>query len=138
MLLQFFPFPPFLLGIILSGAFTLLGLTLGFFILVYFIMMIYAGMNPWVRDVKRMEWCCNPAFDIWYYQQNRKKWVAANIGASAVIATIFWSFVLLVNSFYYSHIYGDFLFYLNSFLGYLLGIVILIPVGYGIVRLHSQ
>jgi hypothetical protein len=135
--IQFFPFPPFLFGLLVSEALTLLVITLGLFIMVYFIMMVYAGMNPWVREVKRMEWCCNPAFDVWYFEHNRRKWVAANIGLSTVMATIFWTLSLILNSFYYIPLYGESIFFLNAFLGYILGIGFLIPIGYGIFRLHA-
>ena len=99
--------------------------------------MVYAGMNPWVRDVKRMNWCCNPAFDIWYYTNQRRKWVAANFGGSTLFAVIFWLLFMLWNSFYYIPVFGDFIFNTNLVIALILGILILIPLGYGVTRLHS-
>jgi hypothetical protein len=133
--LQLFSF--LLLDLILIGALILIGLALGFFILTYFIMLIYAGMNPWVHNVKRMDWCCNPAFDIWYFEHNRRKWVAANFGGSTLFAIIFWFLFMLWISFSYLPLFGDFIFYTNLFITLILGILILIPIGYGIVHLHS-
>ena len=129
--------PVLLLDFILAEALVLIGFTLGFFVLVYFIMMIYARMNPWVRDVKRMDWCCNPAFDIWYYERNRRKWVVANFVASTLFAIIFWFLNMLWISFSYLPINGDFIFNVNVIAAFVLGIGILIPIGYGLVRLHS-
>ncbi|MFX1318614.1 MAG: hypothetical protein ACFE9D_10920 [Promethearchaeota archaeon] len=135
-MLQFFPL--ILLDFVIAGALALIGLTLGLFFLVYVIMMIYAGMNPWVRDVERMDWCCNPAFDIWYYTNQRRKWVAANFGGSILFAVIFWFLLMLWNSFYYLPVFGDLIFNTNLVISFTLGVLILIPIGYGIVHLHAR
>ena len=130
--------PVLLLDFVFAEALVLIGFALGFFVLVYFIMMIYAGMNSWVREVKRMGWCCNPAFDIWYYEHNRRKWVTANFGASTIFAVIFWFLNILWISFSFLPVYGDFIFNVNVIAAFMLGIVILIPIGYGLVRFHSR
>ena len=136
-MLQFFPFPLLIPAVVIIGVLVLIGLTLGFFMLTYIIMMIYAGMNPWVRDTKRMNWCCNPAFSIWYFEHKRRKWVASNFGGSIFIAIIFWFLFMLWISFYYIPILGDFVFFSNLVITLVLGIIFSILIGYGIVRLHS-
>lgn len=122
---------------VLVGTLVLIGFALGFFVLVYFSMAVYAAMNPWVRKVKRMDWCCNPAFDIWYYEHKRRRWVTANFIGSIIFAIIIWFLYIVWISSAYFPVFGNFIFTVNVIVTFVLGIVILIPIGYGIVRLHS-
>ncbi|MFX0170217.1 MAG: hypothetical protein ACFE89_12825 [Candidatus Hodarchaeota archaeon] len=134
-MLQILPLPIF--EIVTIGTLLLVGLTLGLFFLVYFIMMAYAAWNPWVREVKRMNWCCNPAFDIWYYEHKRRKWVAANFVGSIILALLFWFILLSTSHIYYITLYGVVTYTANLVYTITLGIGLLALIGYGITKLHS-
>ena len=120
------------------GTLLLVGITLGFFVFSYFIMKVYAVLNPWVRDVKRMGWCCNPAFSMWYFEYHRHKWVAYILTICTVLIGIpIWWFYMFLNGIYFISSYGELVYLITAAISLTLGILLLIAIGYALIRHHA-
>ena len=124
--------------LIVVGTLLLVGVTLAFYVLVYFLTKVSVYRNPWVRDVKHMSWLFSPAFNIWYFIFHRHKWAAYWLTVSTVLLGIpFWWALMLLNSISFIPTYGAHVYYITAASSLILGILLLIAIGYILVRHHA-
>jgi hypothetical protein len=89
---------------------------LALFALTYFFSAFRLEANPWVKDVKDMEFLFNPMYFAWLFYVDRKKWVKWNTAVSLMVTVLLVAvFVLLNNP------------NQDSLAGFLIGTILTIP-----------
>jgi len=65
-----------------------IALFLSFFALNYMITSFHLSRNPWVKDIKQMSFWFNPAWYIWAFHTNRRKWLKWSTAIASIAAII--------------------------------------------------
>jgi len=98
------------------------------FALEYVLISFQLRKNPWVKDIKEMRFWFNPAYFLWLFYTNRRKWnkfITAITFAAAIILIVDFGFVLAPTSTtitLWLHVTNN-----DFWKGWLLGTLLLIP-----------
>jgi len=67
---------------------------LGLFSFIYIFSAFQAAMNPYVNDVKDMDWLLNPVFFAWLFAKDKRQWCLYTTAISAPFGFIFGGILL--------------------------------------------